>query len=99
MYLLRDGKPIHRFDAPVFDDFGCVGAHQYALRVVTGQDCFADSLPKSFAVTVNNATMAPAENLADMLAITLRQDKPLALSRSETVSGQAVWCMAGACLF
>lgn len=87
VYLLRDGKPIHRFDAPVFDDFGCVGAHQYALRVVTGQDCFADSLPKSFAVTVNNATMAPIDDLSKMFHLKLTRSSAQALQMENTYNG------------
>ena len=74
LYIIRDGKPIHKLIEPgSWIDYSACGMHQYMARGVTAEDRFADSELVFVTVIPSYIQLAAVDALSNPLELRIRR--------------------------
>ncbi len=69
VYILRDGLPVNK--GASYRDYATAAEHTYIARAVDANGCYADSAPVTIGPLLRGSFIAPASNLANVVALML----------------------------
>lgn len=84
MYLFRDHVPIAKITGDYYD-YTANGTHNYAVRVVSNDDSFADSNQTFATLKIDGYVFAPHDNPMEMIRCKILRDSPPTLPGTKQI--------------
>lgn len=93
-YIYRDGARVHRLDGPgTWMDYNVNGRHIYRAVLSSKQSyATAESEQVEAEIKLQDALLAPCDNLANPIRLRLRKDNPIARGGSLQPQGEGRFC-------